>query len=125
MARKAIEIENAALKNLPFSPAVKAGKFLYLSGQVGVDPATGALVKGGAAAETEQILKNIAVVLAAAGKTLADVVKANVYLADMQDYAAMNEAYAKGFETPFPARTSVGVAALPLGARVEIEAVAR
>lgn len=125
MTRKAIQLDNPALNNLPFSPAVRAGKFLYLSGQVGLDPESGEIVRGGAAAETEQILKNIAAVLAAAGKTLDDVVKTNVYLAHMEDYAAMNEAYARSFAAPFPARTCVGVAALPLGARVEIEAIVR
>jgi 2-iminobutanoate/2-iminopropanoate deaminase len=125
MTRKAIIIDNPALRDLPFSPAVKAGKLFYVSGQVGLDPASASLVAGGAAAETEQVLKNLALVLAAAGKSLADVVKANVYLVDMADYSAMNAAYAKAFEAPYPARTCVGVAALPLGARVEIEVVAR
>ena len=125
MARKAILIDNPALKDLPFSPAVRAGKLTYVSGQVGLDPATGALVEGGPGAETAQILKNIAAVLGAAGKSLGDVVKANVYLAEMADYAAMNGPYAAAFEKPFPARTCIGVAALPLGARVEIEVIAR
>lgn len=125
MTRKAVEIDNPATAGLPFSPAVRAGKLLYLSGQVGVDPETGALVRGGAAAEAEQILNNIAAILALAGKGLGDVVKANVYLAHMDDYAAMNAAYAAAFEKPYPARTCVGVAALPLGARVEIEVIAR
>ncbi len=125
MARKAILINSAALKDLPFSPAVRAGKLLFVSGQVGLDPTTASLVKGGAAAETEQIFKNIALVLAASGKELSNVVKANVYLTDMADYGAMNVAYAKAFEAPYPARTCIGVAALPLGAKVEIEVVAR
>lgn len=125
MSRKAIEIDHPAMRDLPFSAAVRAGKLLYLSGQVGLNSATGALVKGGAAAETAQIIENIKSVLALAGKTLDDVVKANIYLADMADYAAMNAAYARGFEKPYPARTCVGVAALPLGARVEIEVIAR
>ncbi len=125
MARKAISIDNPALKGLPFSPAVRAGKTLYVSGQIGLDPASGALIRGGAAAETEQVLKNLASVLAAAGKGLGDVIKANVYLAHMDDYAAMNAAYAAAFEAPYPARTCIGVAALPLGARVEIEVIAR
>jgi 2-iminobutanoate/2-iminopropanoate deaminase len=104
---------------------VRAGKSLFLSGQVGVDPATGGVIKGGVAAETDQIFKGIAATLQTAGKTLGDVVKANVYLAHMDDYAAMNEAYARAFEKPYPARTCVGVAALPLGARVEIEVIVR
>ena len=125
MSRKAVTISNPALDALPFSAAVRAGKTFFLSGQVGVDPETDALVRGGVGAEVEQIFANIAVVLAAAGKSLADVVKANVYLAHMDDYGAMNEAYAKAFEKPYPARTCIGVAALPLGARVEIEVIAR
>ncbi|MFZ5618606.1 MAG: Rid family detoxifying hydrolase [Pseudomonadota bacterium] len=123
--RQAVDLEISATKDLPFSPAVHAGKALYLSGQVGVDPESGALVRGGVRAEVEQIFRNIAVVLAAAGKDVGDVVKANVYLAHMDDYAAMNDAYSRAFEKPYPARTCVGVAALPLGARVEIEVIAR
>ena len=125
MPRKAVTLDIPALDALPFSPAVRAGKTLFLSGQVGIDPATGALVRGGGGAEVDQIFKNIGAVLAAAGKDLGDVVKANVYLAHMDDYAAMNEAYARAFGKPYPARTCVGVAALPLNARVEIEAIAR
>lgn len=124
-ARQAVNLDNSATKDLPFSPAVHAGKVLYLSGQVGVDPKTGALVRGGVGAEVDQIFRNISSVLAAAGKGLGDVVKANVYLAHMDDYAAMNEAYARAFDKPYPARTCVGVAALPLGARVEIEVIVR
>ena len=122
--RQAITAEGFAPKGLPFSPAVKAGDLLYLSGQVGLDPATGKLVEGGVGAQTAQIFKNIAAVLAAAGKTLGDVVKANVYLADIGDYAEMNENYAKAFDAPYPARTAFAVAALPLGARVEVEVIA-
>ena len=125
MARKTVTINNPALDALPFSAGAFAGKLLYLSGQVGVDPASGALVKGGVAAETDRIFKNIASVLEAAGKSLDDVVKANVYLAHMDDYTAMNEAYARAFKKPYPARTCIGVAALPLHARVEIEIIAR
>ncbi len=125
MARKALRLDNPALADLPFSAAVYAGKTLFVSGQVGVDPATGALVRGGVGAEVDQIIRNIAAVLEAAGKSLDDVVKANVYLAHMDDYKAMNEAYSRGFEKPYPARTCIGVAALPLSARVEIEVVVR
>ena len=125
MTRKALEIENPALAALPFSPGVYAGKTLFLSGQVGVDPATGALVKGGVQAEADQIFKNISMALAAAGKDLDDVVKANVYLVHMDDYAAMNDAYARAFDKPYPARTCIGVAALPLHARIEIEVIVR
>lgn len=125
MTRKALLIDTPLLRDLPFSPAVHAGKLLLLSGQVGIDPATASLVAGGVGAEVDQIIRNIALILATAEKSLADVVKTNVYLVDMADYAAMNAAYARAFERPYPARTCIGVAALPLGARVEIEAIAR
>lgn len=108
----------------PFSHAVRARSFVFLSGQVGVDPSTGALVEGDAARQTEQALTNLSAVLRAAGKSLADVVKTTVFLVDMGDFAAMNSVYARHLSTPHPARTTVAVAALPLGAAVEIEAVA-
>ena len=109
----------------PYSHAVVAGDLLYLSGQTPIDPATGALVDGDVETQTRRVFANLAAVLDAAGLTLDDVVKCNVYLVDMADFAAMNAAYAEAFTEPFPARTTVAVAALPLGARVEIEAVAQ
>jgi 2-iminobutanoate/2-iminopropanoate deaminase len=125
MTRKAISTDKIAPAVGPFSAAVWAGEFLYLSGQVGVDPASDALVGDDVAAQTVQIFKNAQAVLEAAGKSLDDVVKANVYLANMADFTAMNAAYATFFAKPYPARTTIGVAALPLGAKVEIEFVAR
>ena len=107
-----------------YSRAVWAGNILYLSGQLGSDPATGKLVEGGAGPETEQILKGIAAVLGVAGLSLANVVKANVYLTDINDFAAMNKVYETFFSEPYPARTTIAVAALPGGAHVEIEVVA-
>jgi 2-iminobutanoate/2-iminopropanoate deaminase len=92
-----------------------------LAGQVGLDPATGKLVEGDAAAQTRQVLTNVANVLADCGATLADVAKSTVFLVDMADFAAMNEVYAAAFAGHRPARSTIGVAALPLGARVEIE----
>ena len=109
----------------PFSPAIRDGDRVYTSGQVAQDPATGKLVEGSVAAQTEQIFRNLKVILEAADKTLADVVKANVYLVDIQRFAEMNEVYAKYFVAPYPARTTVAVAALPLNAQVEIEMIAR
>lgn len=109
----------------PYSHAVRAGGLVFTSGQVGLDAATGRLVDGGVAEQTARALDNLELVLGAAGLSLGAVVKANVYLTDMADFAAMNGAYAARFEAPFPARTTVAVAALPLGARVEIELVAR
>ncbi|MBI4724547.1 MAG: RidA family protein [Rhodomicrobium sp.] len=108
----------------PYSRAAWAGNILYLAGQLGIDPATGKLVEGGVAAETEQLLKGVSAVLEAAGLGMGDVVKANVYLTDMSDFAAMNQVYETFFEAPYPARTTVAVAALPGGAHVEIEFVA-
>ena len=109
----------------PFSQAIEVGGFLYLSGQVGQDPATGKLVAGGIAAETERIFRNLSALLKAAGKDFDDVVRAGVYLTSMGDYAAVNGIYARHFSQPFPARTAIGVAALPLGACVEIDLVVK
>ncbi len=108
----------------PYSRAAWAGDILYLSGQLGMDPATNKLVEGGVAAETEQLLKGVSAVLSAAGLSMGDVVKANVFLTDMNDFAAMNKVYETFFEAPYPARSTIGVAALPGGAHVEIEFVA-
>jgi len=108
----------------PFSPAVRDGDRVYTSGQVAQDPATGKLVDGGVVAQTEQIFRNLEAIMSAANKSFADVVKVNVYLTDIRDFAAMNEVYAKHFVAPYPARTTVAVAGLPLGAVVEIEMIA-
>jgi len=109
----------------PFSQAIETDGFIYLSGQVGQDPATGKLVAGGIAAETERIFQNLSAVLKAAGRGFDDVVRAGVYLTSMSDYAAVNGIYARHFNEPFPARTAIGVAALPLGACVEIDLVVK
>jgi 2-iminobutanoate/2-iminopropanoate deaminase len=123
--RQPITSDSIAAPVGPFSPAVRDGDVVFTSGQVGQDPATGNLVAGGVAAQTTQIFENIKAVLGAGGKSLADVQKVNVYLTSMQDFAAMNQVYAKHFDKPYPARTTIAVAALPLGAAVEIEVVAR
>ena len=109
----------------PFSQAIEVGGFIYFSGQVGQDPTTGKLVAGGITAETERIFQNLSAVLKAAGRSFDDVVRAGVYLTNMSDYVAMNGVYAKYFRQPFPARTTIGVATLPLGARVEIDLVVK
>lgn len=109
----------------PYSHGVWSGADLFCSGQTPIDPATGTLVDGDVGAQTHRVFDNLAAVLSAAQLTLDDVVKCNVYLTDMRDFAAMNSAYAARFAAPFPARTTVAVAGLPLGARVEIECVAR
>ncbi|HEU5098854.1 MAG TPA: Rid family detoxifying hydrolase [Roseiflexaceae bacterium] len=125
MPRDPIFLPDAPPPVFPYSPAVRSGDHVFLSGQTGVDPATGQLVEGGVAAQTEQIFKGLARVLAAAGLSLGDAVKCNVYLTDIGDFQAMNAVYARQFEAPYPARTTVAVAALPGGALVEIELVAR
>ena len=109
----------------PFSQAIKVDGFLYFSGQVGQDPATGKVVEGGVVAETERIFQNLSAVLKAAGKSFDDVVRAGVYLTKMSDYASLNGIYARHFSQPFPARTVIGVAALPLGACVEMDLVVK
>jgi 2-iminobutanoate/2-iminopropanoate deaminase len=108
----------------PYSHGVEAGRLVFLSGQTPLDPATGALVDGGIAAQTRRCLDNLAAVLHGAGLGPDDVVKCTVFLTDMADFAAMNDAYRGFFTEPHPARTTIGVAALPLGAAVEIELVA-
>lgn len=109
----------------PFSQAAKAGDLIYFSGQVGQDPATGKVVEGGIEAETERVFQNLAALLKAAGRGFDDVVRAGVYLTSIGDFAAMNRIYARHFSQPYPARTTIGVAALPLGACVEIDLVVK
>lgn len=108
----------------PYSQAVRVGTFLFLSGQVGLDPATGQLVDGGVASETRRALENLAAILKSAGLTFADVARTTIYLADMSDFAKVNEVYGSYFSEPYPARATVQVARLPRDARVEIDAVA-
>lgn len=109
----------------PYSPAIRVDGFLYVSGQAGQDPATGKLVPGGVVAETERIFQNLAAILEAAGCRFDDVVRAGVFLTNMNDFAAVNGIYARHFSKPFPARTTVAVAGLPLGAAVEIDLVVK
>jgi len=106
-----------------YSQAVKANGFVFVSGQLGIDPATGKMPEG-VEAQAKQSLANVEALLTAAGATFADVVKTTVYLADIADFAAVNEIYASKFEAPFPARSAFQVAALPAGGLVEIEVVA-
>jgi 2-iminobutanoate/2-iminopropanoate deaminase len=108
----------------PYSQGIRAGGLLFTAGQVGFDPASGELVDGGIAEQTARVLENIRAILEAAGLDLSRVVKTTVFLVDMADFAAMNEVYAALFGEHRPARSTVAVAALPRGARVEIEAVA-
>jgi 2-iminobutanoate/2-iminopropanoate deaminase len=108
----------------PYSQGIAAGGMLYAAGQIGIDPATGALVPGGIEAETRQALANLRAVLAAGGLELVDVVQAQIFLTDIEDFAAMNRVYAEHFTSAPPARATVGVAALPKGACFEILATA-
>lgn len=120
------EAAPAPVAGAPYSQAIAAAGFVFVSGQVPVDVATGVLVADDITEQTIQVLANVAAVLRAAGGTLADVVKSTVFLVDLgNDFAPMNAAYAEAFGAHAPARSTVGVAALPLGARVEIEVVAR
>ena len=122
---KAISTSNAPAAIGPYSQAVDSGAGLvFLSGQLPIDPATGAFPEGGIQAQTRQSLRNVQAILEAAGLSLANVVKTTVFLADMGDFAAMNEVYASFFAEPFPARSAVAAKALPKGALVEIECIA-
>jgi 2-iminobutanoate/2-iminopropanoate deaminase len=125
MPREAFSSDRIAPPVGPFSPGVRVGELLFLSGQVALIPTTGRLIDGDVAAQTEQVLQNLRTLLAAVGKSLADVARVNVYLTDMKDFGAMNAVYARYFDAPYPARTTVAVAALPLGAAVEIDLIAR
>jgi len=108
----------------PYSQGIRVGPFLFLSGQVGLDPATGQMVDGDVAAQTRRVLENLAAVLKSAGLSLADVARTTIYLADMNDFAKVNDVYGSYFSEPYPARATVQVARLPRDARVEIDAVA-
>ena len=125
MPKDAVTTKEIAPPVGPFSPAVESDGSLYVSGQVAQDPASGKLVDGDVAAQTERILRNAAAVLRVGGKSLSDVVKVGVFLTDITDFPAMNAVYARHFEAPYPARTTVAVSALPLGARVEMDFLAR
>lgn len=108
----------------PYSAGIKTGEMVFLSGQLGLDPQTGKLAEGGVVAQAQQSLKNIEALLAAAGATFDNVVKTTVFLADIADFAAVNEVYASKFTEPYPARSAVQVGVLPAGGLVEIEVVA-
>jgi 2-iminobutanoate/2-iminopropanoate deaminase len=127
--KSALNVSNAPQAIGPYSQAQVirmhgGNRMVYTSGQVPIDPATGELVDGDIGAQTERVFRNLEAVLAGAGLMLTDIVKTTVYLMDMGDFASMNEAYAREFEGEPPARTTIAVAGLPKGARVEIEAVA-
>jgi 2-iminobutanoate/2-iminopropanoate deaminase len=124
MARKEFSAQNAVAIG-PYSHAIEAGDMIYLSGQTPIDSATGQLVVGDISAQAKQCFSNLHAVLRAAGLDSDSVIKVNVFLVDMNDFAAMNAVYQKQFAAPYPARTTIGVASLPLGAKIEIELIAR
>lgn len=122
--KKIIATENAPAAIGPYSQAVEAGGFVFLSGQIPLDPATGQMIDGDVGAQTERVMANLEAVLAAAGVGFADVLRTTIYLADMADFGTVNEIYGRRFAAQPPARATVQVAALPKGARVEIDAIA-
>ena len=122
--RRAIAAPGAPKAIGPYSPAIRAANLIFLSGQIPIDPATGAIVGGGITEQTEQVMRNIAALLEAAGAGFQHVVRTTVFLADMSEFAAMNECYAKFVVDPPPARATVQVARLPRDVRVEIDAIA-
>ena len=122
--RQAVSTPSAPAAIGPYSQAIRAGHLLFLSGQIPLDPATGNLVEGGVEAQTVQVFKNIEAILKAGGTSFDGVVSATVYLADMNDFATVNDIYATYFSSPAPARATVQVARLPKDCRVEIQVIA-
>jgi 2-iminobutanoate/2-iminopropanoate deaminase len=122
--RNAIATSSAPAAIGPYSQAIRAGGLLFVSGQIGLDAASGKVVSGGISAETHQVLRNLAAILAAGGSSLTEVVKTTVFLADLTEFSAMNSVYETYFQPPFPARATVQAARLPRNVRVEIELVA-
>lgn len=122
--RQVVRTENAPEPVGQYSQAVVVGNLVWTSGQIGIDPQTGKLVSGGIETETEQVLKNLVAVLAAAGSGLDRVIKTTIFISDMNEFARVNAIYARYFQEPYPARSTVQVSALPKGAAVEIEVVA-
>jgi 2-iminobutanoate/2-iminopropanoate deaminase len=124
MHKQAVSSPDAAQPVGPYSAALRAGELLFVSGQVPIDPGSGAMVDGGIAAQTRQALENIGLLLRAAGLSFESVVRTTVFLADMNDFKAMNEVYGTFFDEPYPARSTVQAARLPRDARIEIDAIA-
>ncbi len=122
--KQALFTQDAPAAIGPYSQAVASSGLLFLSGQIPLDPKSGTLVSDDVAAQTEQVMENLSAVLAASGATFADVVKTTIYLVDLANFAVVNEIYGRRFSVPYPARATVQVAALPRGAKVEIDAIA-
>ena len=125
MSRETVLTKNAPAPIGPYSQAIRDGKALFCSGQIALDPATGNVIEGDVAAQTHQVRKNLGAVLSEAGFDYNDVVKTTIFLVDMNDFAAVNEAYGTYFGDSKPARSTVAVSGLPKGVRVEIDAIAR
>jgi reactive intermediate/imine deaminase len=123
MTRTAIFTDQAPRAIGPYSQAIRAGNTVYLSGQIALDPASGEMVQGGIEAEARRVFDNLKAVAEASGKGLSQVVKLNIYLLDLGDFAKVNEIMAGYFQEPYPARATLAVAALPRGARIEVDAV--
>jgi 2-iminobutanoate/2-iminopropanoate deaminase len=122
--REAVSSSAAPAAIGPYSQAIRAGNLLFVSGQIPLDPATGTMVEGGIAVQTHRVFRNLAGILEAAGTSLDHVVRATVYLADMNDFAGMNDVYGGYFSAPAPARSTIQAARLPKDARVEIDVIA-
>lgn len=122
---KRVQTDGAPAAIGPYSQAIVTGGLVYTAGQIALDPKTGEIVAGGVESQAKRVLENLSAVLEASGSSLKHVVKTTIYLADMNDFAAVNQVYAGFFDQPYPARSTVQAAALPKGARVEIDAIAR
>lgn len=124
MQKEAIKTDQAPQAIGPYSQAIKLGQLIFLSGQIPLDPATGQMVEGDIATQTTRVMENLTAVLAAAGSNFAQVVKTTIYLADMNDFAQVNEVYGRYLTSPQPARSTVAALGLPRGARIEIDLIA-
>jgi len=126
MQKQAVRTESAPapFQGAPYSQGVVAGDLVFVSGQLGIDPAGGHVVEGGIVEQTEQVMKNLAAILAEAGSSLDNVLMTSIFLIDLGDFQAMNEVYARHLAEPYPARATVQIAALPSGARIEVAVVA-
>jgi len=124
MSKEIIFTEKAPKPIGPYSQAVKVGQWLFVSGQIALDPATGDLIRGGIEEQTTRVFENIKTILEAAGYTLDDIVKVTVYLTDLSDFPKFNEVYSRYFKSNPPARTTVQVSALPRGAKIEVDVIA-
>ncbi len=124
MSKEIVFTEKAPKPIGPYSQAVKVGQWLFVSGQIALDPATGDLIRGGIEEQTTRVFENIKTILEAAGYTLDDIVKVTVYLTDLSDFPKFNEVYSRYFKSNPPARTTVQVSALPRGAKIEVDVIA-